>query len=159
MAQVGTTTPSTGGSGSSGSSGEGDPTAYAACMRRNGVPDFPDPDSNGHFAGGREAKVRVVNSPKFRTAAKACQKLLPSGRVDPQEQARARQQSLAFSRCMRSRGVAKFPDPLSEPDGSTKLRLGDGVNPNSPLFQAAQRACDKLVPGMPRPGAESSQKQ
>jgi hypothetical protein len=30
-------------------SGSGDAVAYAACMRRNGVPQFPDPDANGRL--------------------------------------------------------------------------------------------------------------
>ena len=28
-------------------SAEGDPLAFAKCMRENGVEDFPDPDANG----------------------------------------------------------------------------------------------------------------
>src|SRR3954454_14230745 len=49
-----------------------------------------------------------------------------------------------FSACMRSHGVTKFPDPSS--DGGINIRTGLGINPESSLFQAAQRACQKLMP-------------
>jgi hypothetical protein len=83
VAQLGTTTTGGGGSGASGGSGTGDPAAYAACMRENGVPDFPDPDSNGRFrlVGGKDASGRTfgldTDSAAFERAQRACQKLLP----------------------------------------------------------------------------------
>src|SRR5215468_7255891 len=53
----------------------------------------------------------------------------------------------SFSACMRSHGVPNFPDP----DAQGRLRLqggpGTGINPDSPQFQAAQKACHKLLPG------------
>src|SRR5512133_1771903 len=61
-------------SGSSGDSGKGDAAAYSACMRKNGVPNFPDPDSRGrlNIEGGRTAngqKVGLdVESPQFKNA-------------------------------------------------------------------------------------------
>ena len=43
---------------------------YAACMRRHGVPNFPDPDSDGKFpsTGGFDR-----TSPSFEAARAACQ--------------------------------------------------------------------------------------
>ena len=49
---------------------------------------------------------------------------------------------LAFARCVRSRGEPSFPDPTS----SGQLQLGN-VNPNSPVFQAAENACKSLIGG------------
>jgi hypothetical protein len=156
VAQLGTTTTSTNGSSSSTGSGKADPEAYSACMRKNGVPDFPDPDSKGNFRiiGGQDKSGRKFgldpNSAQFRKARQACRRLEPSGgRPDPQEQARMKEQALKFSACMRSHGVPKFPDPQFNSGGGTLLKIGKDVNPNSPQFQAAQKACRKLVPGGP----------
>jgi hypothetical protein len=124
-------------------------------MRRNGVPNFPDPDSNGDFriAGGQRNGRRFgvdPSSAQFRKARQACRKLEPNGgKQDPQEQAREQQQALKFSQCMRSHGVPKFPDPNFSANGGTLLKIGKDVNPDSPQFQAAQKACRKLVPGGP----------
>ncbi|GAB3426342.1 hypothetical protein [Flindersiella endophytica] len=48
---------------------------FAACMRKNGVPDFPDPK------GGRMVMSGNVdpNSPAFQSAVQACRDLAPSG--------------------------------------------------------------------------------
>jgi hypothetical protein len=53
-------------------------------------------------------------------------------------------QMLEFSECMRSHGVAKFPDPTST--GGIDFGSGSGIDPNSPQFQAASEACQKYVP-------------
>jgi hypothetical protein len=141
------------GSGSSGGSGKGDPAAYSACMRKHGVPNFPDPDSKGRIritsgVGRNGQKTGVdTNSPQFRKAQRACRKLQPNGgKPTPQEQAKEQQAALKFSQCMRSHGVPKFPDPKFTPDGGTEMKIGKEVDPNSPQFKAAQKACQKLVP-------------
>ena len=47
---------------------------YAACMRKNGVPDFPDPTGSGAI------KVPVApTSPTFEAAQEKCQKVMPGG--------------------------------------------------------------------------------
>jgi hypothetical protein len=50
---------------------------------------------------------------------------------------------------MRSHGVPKFPDPKFQPNGGSLLTFGKDVNPNSPQFKAASKACQKLLPGAP----------
>jgi hypothetical protein len=153
VAQVGTTS-STNGSGSSSGSGSGNPTAYSACMRSHGVPNFPDPDSKGRIkitsgvsANGQKTGVDV-HSPQFDRARKACDNLLPNGgRPTAAEHAQEQQQMLKFAQCMRSHGVPKFPDPKA--GGALALGTKAGVDPNTPAFQAAQKTCQKLVPGGP----------
>ncbi len=54
-------------------------------------------------------------------------------------------QFLKFSRCMRSHGLPKFPDPSLR--GGIQLTPGSGLNPFSPAFKAAQADCHKLLPG------------
>jgi hypothetical protein len=52
----------------------------------------------------------------------------------------------AYSGCMRSHGVANFPDPLLTPSGGYGFRT-QGVDPKSSAFQSASEACNALVPG------------
>jgi hypothetical protein len=160
VAQVGTTS-STKGSGSSSASGSGNPTAYSACMRSHGVPNFPDPDSKGRIkitsgksSNGQKTGVDV-NSPQFKRARQACQKLLPNGgRPSAAQQAQEQQAALKFAQCMRSHGVPKFPDPKA--GGALTVGGKTGVDPNTPQFQAAQKTCQKLVPGSPISAAPGS---
>ena len=57
-----------------------------------------------------------------------------------------RQSELAFSRCMRAHGISDFPDPSSQ--GGIALNGGPGsdLNPSSPQYQAADKACKPLLP-------------
>ncbi len=64
--------------------------------------------------------------------------------------------SVAFSACMRSHGIKNFPDP--GPNGAISISGGNGVDPNSPQFQTAQRACQKLAPGGGSPAQQAQSK-
>jgi hypothetical protein len=50
---------------------------------------------------------------------------------------------------MRSHGIASFPDPVNQ-GGAISVRIDAGasfgIDPNSPSFQAAQQACQSLLP-------------
>jgi hypothetical protein len=122
---------------------------FAKCMRAHGVPNFPDPNGQGviQIAGS----AIDPRSAKFQAAQRACQKVLPNGgRPSPQQLAKMRLQALAFSACMRNHGLPDFPDPSFSGGGvRLSLRAGPGsdVNPSSPTFQAAQRACQGHLPG------------
>ena len=52
------------------------------------------------------------------------------------------QKALAYSRCMRSHGVPTYPDPTSSGD----LPKVSQQELKRPQFQAAQRACQRLLP-------------
>jgi hypothetical protein len=132
-------------------------------MRKHGVRNFPDPDSQGRImlTSGRSAngqKTGVdVDSPQFKTAERACQKLMPNGgRPTAAQQAKEQQTMLKFAQCMRSHGVPKFPDP--KPGGALAIGKKAGIDPNTPQFRAAQQTCQKLFPGGPivaaAPGTE-----
>jgi hypothetical protein len=54
--------------------------------------------------------------------------------------------ALAFSECMRSHGVADFPNPGS--NGQLSITPSEG-NINSPQFQSALTACRSLEKGVP----------
>jgi hypothetical protein len=58
------------------------------------------------------------------------------------------QKALAFSQCMRSHGVPKFPDPSSSnetPSGLPKVAAQE-LGVSSSQFQAAENACRQLLP-------------
>jgi hypothetical protein len=61
------------------------------------------------------------------------------------------QQGLAYAQCMRSHGVANFPDPNSEGRFiiSSQVVNGvvvQGVDQTSPQFISANKTCQKLLP-------------
>jgi hypothetical protein len=124
---------------------------FASCMRANGEPDFPDPNAQGQITGSTSSGFDP-GSPQFQRATQTCRKDLPNGGVPtPAQQAQARQNALAFSACMRSHGVPKFPDPQFGPDGRVSIHIdsSSGIDPMSPEFQNARKACAKDLPGGP----------
>ncbi|HEY2201909.1 MAG TPA: hypothetical protein VGH56_08470 [Solirubrobacteraceae bacterium] len=54
------------------------------------------------------------------------------------------QKALAYSRCMRAHGVPRFPDPNSI--GAIPKRSLQQLGVSSTVFQAAQQACQHLLP-------------
>jgi hypothetical protein len=46
----------------------------------------------------------------------------------------------------------------AESGGGTLMKIGKDVNPNSPQFKAAAKACRKLVPGSPFAGGPTPAK-
>ena len=58
-------------------------------------------------------------------------------------------QAVAYSACMRSHGVANFPDPQISNNGNEHkiaMRVTPGITGN-PHFKSAQQTCNKLLPG------------
>ena len=50
--------------------------SFAACMRKDGVPGFPDPNGQGRFPFGSISKLDTT-APLFQSAFKSCQSLEP----------------------------------------------------------------------------------
>lgn len=135
----------------------------AQCIRAHGVPNFPDPSGNGkggiliqqsdRSGSGATTKVNgvPVDGPAFQAAMKACARYEPNGGHPTAAQtAKARARALAMSRCMRSHGVTNFPDPTfgTGPNGALGVQLnGSGIDPSSPAFQSAQKACGSIFGG------------
>jgi hypothetical protein len=118
---------------------------YAACMRKNGV-DMPDPQ----FSAGRVTqKMNKGNPDKMRTAEAACAKFrdkIKAPEMSESDKAEFKKEALANARCMREHGM-DFPDPTFDPNGGARLKLGGGINPDSPKFKKAQEACRDTMPG------------
>lgn len=113
--------------------------AYSRCMRSHGVPNFPDPTSNGH---GVSMGLKNVdpNSPEFKAAQEACHKLQPGpGSMSAQQRAQARADGLKMASCMHAHGFPTFPDPNSQ--GVIEITPADGLNTNSPQYQSAVKRC------------------
>jgi hypothetical protein len=116
---------------------------YTACMRSHGVPNFPDPDSHGTITITISASLNP-NAPMFQQAEADCRQLLPPGKtLNQAQQKRMKDRLLAYAACMRSHGFPHYPDPTFGSGGAVSNGVGrnDGMNPNSPIFQAARKAC------------------
>lgn len=136
VAQTGTTG-STNGSTSSSSSGSSGAGAFSACMRSHGLPNFPDPGSDGRIHAAIDK-----SSPAYQAAYRACRALDKGGVVSRQTRGQLQRQLpqlLAFAKCMRAHGVPKFSDPDITSDN--RLELAPGLDTNSPTFTAAAAAC------------------
>lgn len=120
------------------------PSAFAACMRSHGVPNFPDPNSQGSFTfSGTSVNP---NSASFKSAYSACRSRLPSGGksgINPQVE----NELLKFSACIRRHGFPDFPDPAVGSDGGVGLKVPKDIDLQSPQFQAAEQACRSDLPG------------
>jgi hypothetical protein len=148
------------GSGSSSSNSASDDPQDAAlkwarCMRKNGV-DVPDPEVNGgritmRARAGTATSGVTPDSAKFRAAQKKCG--TPFGNARPPQMSEADRAEfqdalLAFAKCMREHGV-NMPDPkFGQGAGGGVFQFGgpgSGIDPQSPRFQAAQKACDPIM--------------
>jgi hypothetical protein len=118
--------------------------AYAECMRVHGLPGFPDPNSDGTFNSTR-ANGGDFTGPRYLSVNRACAHLEGPQQTAAQYQQSVRQ-ALRFAACMRAHGITNFQASVSQ--GSGQVGMGaQGADPNSPQFQAAQRACRHLQGG------------
>ena len=140
--------------GSSDSSDSAAPTSdteqaaldFAQCMRDNGVPSFPDPVAKADGSFGFERPQGVAPS-ALDDALDSCQPEARAAGFDPGTLAQdpeARDQLLAFSRCMRRNGVPDFPDPKPNATGSLRSIFGK-VDLQSPRVQKAMQSCDSIL--------------
>jgi hypothetical protein len=114
--------------------------AFVQCMRSHGEPTFPDPTSQGIISDEQAS----LNSPVLIAAARACATLMPPGALQLTEAQQQQLETRALKRaeCMRAHGVVNFPDPSIGQDHVNSSTAGTSIDPNSPVFQAAARACD-----------------
>jgi hypothetical protein len=120
-------------------SGKPSTLAYAQCMQSKGIKNFPEPNSSGQLVVTPGESLPDFNSPQFQAAAKACVSLNPAGVApNPAQQAQQLDKDIAYAKCMRSHGVAKFPDP--DPSSGDSFDL-QGIDVNSSQVQAADKAC------------------
>jgi hypothetical protein len=123
---------------------------FVVCMRSHGVPNLPDPISNGSTPSGPVNTFDGIvipssvnpQSPAFQSADQSCETLLAGGSAPkppiPESQKLA---AIANAQCMREHGVPNYPDPTFS-GGAMGIQIGGpGDNPQSPAFQNAQKVC------------------
>jgi hypothetical protein len=121
--------------------------AYSRCMRAHGVPKFPDPNSGGGFP-----KVSLeqlgVSTTVFQTAQNRCRYLLPNGGSGPSQTEVQQIMSgmLQFARCMRSHGVADWPDPVIDAGGNPEFYLNGRIDQNAPSIESKIHGCEHWIP-------------
>ncbi len=139
-------------------------------MRSHGVASFPDPTvgkngmPNFNIQSNGNSDLNP-NSSQWKGAQSVCRKDLPNGGVEtPAQKAAAKGKALKYTACMRAHGEPDFPDPSST--GTIQLSTPTGIlNPTSPQFKEATKACKKLDTGFsesvravaPGPGPGSPQ--
>jgi hypothetical protein len=118
---------------------------YAKCLRAHGAGEVPEPGPGKSIVNGGDGDGPNPGPPQLHAAQKACSNLLPSGGgPSPQMQKQTQERALKFAQCMRSHGVPSFPDPSGGAGGHTRIGgSGSSVDPNSPQFEAAGKACRK----------------
>jgi hypothetical protein len=99
---------------------------FAQCMRSHGVPDYPDPLSNGNFG---EISNSIQHNPQYAAAKQTCTRLHPWNMVLSQhQQALEMAQLLKYARCMRAHGLPNFSDPTETSSG---ISFGGPANAGS----------------------------
>jgi hypothetical protein len=141
-----------------------DALKFSQCMRANGEPNFPDPNASGVIQGNSSEGLDP-NSAAFQKAQRKCARFRGGGgrAPSPAQVAAAQAAALSYSKCMRSHGEPNFPDPQFGAGGGgisirISLHAGSGasaLDPQSPIFQAAQKACSALLPGASGGGAST----
>lgn len=136
------------------SSARGKLLAFSRCMRAHGVASFPDPQPGAANAKVPSAQSLGVAGPQLDAAERACGRQLAPGVDDvfpPAEVQLLLVGMRRFSGCMRSRGVAGWPDPTIDADGRPLFRLSahgfSRQQAHSPQIARVIAACQRLLPG------------
>jgi hypothetical protein len=141
--------------------------AFSACMRSHGVPNYPDPGTNGQPPGDApkvDPQRLGVSASEFQTVERACQGLLPyndealsadslrqcelGGNCPQALVQQALTQLRAFAQCMRSHGVPNWPDPTTDSQGRPSFAISvsrDGFDPHSAQIRAKGDECEHVM--------------
>ena len=103
-------------------------------MRAHGVPNYPDPGSDGQVPKG-DAPAFGVSTSQFQVSQRACRQLLPDSDTasltqclmtsdcPPAVVRQALEEGRTFARCMREHGVPKWPDPTIDATGRPSFQV------------------------------------
>lgn len=117
---------------------------FAACMRANGVSDFPDPDASGELTVDAIANGSSIDtgSAAWQGAIEACKDLQPAGFTGRPRSTDQQEAALAFAECMREHGVKDFPDPaVGEPLVDTNRIPSSNGEGGMATLNAAMKQC------------------
>lgn len=122
--------------------------AYSVCMRRHGVPNFPDPNSRGNLVITPNARINPASA-VYERAQTACKKFGPEGAgssgMSPAQHAQVLAALTRYVECMRRRAIP-MADPFSGPNGGVGISLPRGVDPSSEQYKQADAACKHFIP-------------
>lgn len=133
-----------GGSGSdAGATASGEEEAaleFTECLRAQGV-DVEDPKP-----GQKNIEVGDANDPTTKRALAACDGKLDSAgqELSSGEAEEFKEGALALAQCLREEGI-DMGDPKFLGPGKFHLDI-DGIDTESPAFEAAREACDDKLP-------------
>jgi hypothetical protein len=140
---------------------------FAKCLREHGV----HAEVGTPPGGGRALKIgprpggpqpESGGPGQFEAAQKACARYRPAEQkvnLSPQQKVAQEEAVQKFARCMRGHGIKV---EASTAGGGVQIRIHahpgaeGGPNPESPAFQTAQNACQKLLPLKGGPGGGPS---
>lgn len=132
-----------GGSAPAGATALAQAVVYSQCIRNHGVPNFPDPVQTPSGGYGYRTSGIDPNSAAFQGALQACKGLPSPWNSAGQQLSTAEQQAwLNWARCIRTHGLANFPDPTF----SGSEVHDSGVAAGSPQLQHAMDTCRSQMP-------------
>jgi hypothetical protein len=139
-----TTAAPAGGAASSAQTPLAQAQAYSQCMRRHGVPNFPDPE----LTPGGDYGYRTVGidgeSAAFQGALQACKDLPSPWQSTGKQLSPAQQQAwLRWAKCIRANGVADFADPTFSGE---EVHISGGGPGSSPQLRSAMNTCKPQMP-------------
>ena len=126
-------------------------------MRSHGIPNYPDPLSNGNFnlsnnqqRGGSKRSGSSTGSSQETAANNVCNHLLDVGtQMSAAQTQHALGQLVRYAQCIRAHGVPDFRDPHTTSGGiGVPGGIGfdmTGIDIHSPQFQSAEQACQSLA--------------
>jgi hypothetical protein len=138
-------------SGSSGSTATSAPTKaatdqdkavkFSECIRRNGVPHFPDPNSKGEYVFGIDVSPAV-----WQKAVDACKALEPPGALSGKRSPKQQSDALRFAECVRNHGVKDFPDPVNGDPLIDTTKIPSSNRPGGmTILNAATHKCGSIL--------------
>jgi hypothetical protein len=114
---------------------------FAECMRANGVPHFPDPDTKGAINFGVDVSREV-----WLKAVDACKALKPPGALSSKRTSKEQAASLRFAQCVRDHGVKDFPDPVNGEPLIDTYKIPSSDKPGGmTILNAATHACGSIL--------------
>ena len=127
--------------GNKNATGQDKAVKFAACIRRHGVPHFPDPDAKGDFVFGIDVSPVV-----WQKAVDACKDLEPPGALSGKRSPKQQSAALRFAQCIRENGVKDFPDPANgEPlVDTTKIPSTERAG-GMTILNAAMHKCGRVL--------------
>ncbi len=120
-------------------------------MRDHGVAGYPDPqvttNPDGSTAMAVAGPANASAAPAFRTAQKACRRILPAPSNSSGPSGPSRQDFLALAHCLHTHGISDFPDPNTQGRITGQMMNASGVDLKAPSFTTAADACVDVTHG------------